>query len=136
MSLWGWKRERFIKKVAHRRLSRQRVEGILSDGVWVVNSAVTAEEDVVAAVRTCHMRGWVEPLCNAIPHGRLTADGKLPEGELFSGAAPVYRLTEAGWNEIHRLHTWVVVTCVVALITLIATVVGLVVALTRQSTLP
>jgi len=130
MSLWGRKRERLIRKVL-RRLSRQRVEVILPDGVWVISPAVTEGEDMVAAVRTCHMRGWVEPLCNAIPHGRLTDDGKLPEDELFSGTAPVYRLTEAGWNEIHRLHTWVVVTCAVALITLMATVVSLVVALTR-----
>ena len=92
MSLWDRKRERFIKKVL-KELSRQRVEGILPDGVWVVNSAVTEEEDVVAAVRTCHMRGWVEPLCNAIPHGQLTAEGKLPQGGRFSGTAPVYRLT-------------------------------------------
>lgn len=130
MLLWGWRRERFIKKVL-KKLSRQRVEAIDPDGVWVVTPSVKQEEDMVAAVRTCHIRGWVEPFCNAIPHGQLTADGKFPEGELFSGAAPVYRLTEAGWNEIHRLHTWVVVTCVVALITLMATVVGLVVTLTR-----
>ncbi|MCK5246694.1 hypothetical protein KAR02_07335 [Candidatus Bipolaricaulota bacterium] len=130
MSLWDRKRERFIRKVLQ-RLSRQRVEVILPGGVWVINHAVTEEEDVVEAVRTCHMRGWVEPLCNAIPQGRLTADGKLPEGELFSGVGPMYRLTEAGWSVIHRLHTWVVITGIIALITLISTVVGLVVALTR-----
>ena len=129
MSLWDWKRERSVRKVL-RRLSRQRVDLILQPGnVWVVNHGVTEADDVSEALRTCHMRGWVEPMSNAIPQGKLTPDGRLPEGEMFTGIAPMYRLTEAGWNAIHRLHTWVVVTCVVALITLIATVVGLVVAL-------
>ena len=130
MSMWNWERERSIRNVLRRR-SRQRVEAIRPDGVWVVTPAFSQEADEIEAVRTCHLRGWVEPFCNAIPHGQLTADGKLPEGKLFSGMAPVYRLTEAGWNEIHRLHTWVAVTCAVALISLMATVVGLVVALAR-----
>jgi hypothetical protein len=103
------------------------VEFILQPGnVWVVNHGVTDEDNVGEALRTCHMRGWVEPMSDAIPQGRLTPDGKLPEGEMFSGTGPVYRLTAAGWSVIHRSHTWVVVTCVVALITFGATVLGLV----------
>jgi hypothetical protein len=44
---------------------------------------------------------------------------------MFSGNSPVYRLTDAGWNVIHRTHEWVVVTCIVSIITLIATIVGI-----------
>ncbi len=131
MSLWELQRERSVRKVL-RRLSRQRVDVILQPGnVWVVNHGVTEEDDVGEALRTCHMRGWVEPMSDAIPQGKLTADGKLPEGYMFSSAGPMYRLTEAGWSVIHRSHTWVVVTCAVAVTTLIATVVGLVVTLAK-----
>jgi hypothetical protein len=131
MSLWESKRERSVRKVL-RRLSRQRVEVILQPGnVWVVNHGVTEEDDVSEALRTCHIRGWVEPMSNAIPQGRLTADGKLPEGDMFSGSAPVYRLTEAGWSVIHRSHTMAVVTCVVALMALLAAAASLAVALRK-----
>ena len=120
-----WARERFIRKVL-KRLAGQRVGLILQPGnIWVVEKAVTDDDKVAEALRTCHMRGWVEPITNSIPQGELTPDGQLPNGELFSGRGPVYRLTEAGWNVIHRTHEWVVLTFVVASIALFATIVGI-----------
>ena len=119
-----WQRERFILKTL-RRLSQQRVVLILQPGnVWVIEKAVSegTSEKVTVALRTCNLRGWVEVLSNAVPHGSLTPEGKLPEGPLMSGKAPVYKLTEAGWNVIHSSHQWVVATFIVATITLIATI--------------
>jgi hypothetical protein len=75
------------------------------------------------------MRGWTEPLANSVPKGALTPEENLPTDKLYSGEGPVYRLTDAGWNVIHRTHEWVVVTCVASLIALLATVFGLVVSL-------
>jgi hypothetical protein len=75
------------------------------------------------------MRGWTEPLADSVPKGALTPEGNLPSDKLFSEASPVYRLTDAGWNVIHRTHEWVVVTCVASLIGLFATVFGLVTSL-------
>ena len=122
-----WRRERFIRKTL-RRLSQQRVYGILQPGnFWVIEKAVSEDEDdkVVGALRTCNIRGWTEILADAVPRGKLTPEGGLPKGELFSGEAPIYKLTEAGWNVIHRSHEWVVVTCIVAITTLIAAVIGI-----------
>ncbi|MBL7125102.1 MAG: hypothetical protein ISS51_03285 [Dehalococcoidales bacterium] len=122
-----WHRERFIRKTL-RRLSRQRVALILQPGnVWVIEKAVSEgeSEKVVAALRTCNLRGWVEVHSDAVPCGELTPEGKLPEGFPMSGVAPVYKLTEAGWNVIHRSHEWVVATFVVVAITLIATILGI-----------
>jgi len=122
-----WRRERFIRKTL-RRLAQQRVALILQPGnVLVVEKAVMIDEDeeVLAALQTCNLRGWVEVLSNAIPHGKLTPEGKLPEGSLYSGVAPVYRLTEAGWSAIHRSHEWVVATFVIVTITLIATIISI-----------
>lgn len=124
-----WRRERFIRKVL-RRLSRQRVALLLQPGnVWVVERAVTESDGVVEALRTCHMRGWVEVLEDSVPKGALTPDGRLPKGAMFSGQGPIYRLTDAGWNVIHRTHEWVVVTCVFSVAALIATVVGIMLSL-------
>jgi hypothetical protein len=122
-----WHRERFIRKTL-RRLSKQRVVGVLQPGnIWVIEKAVSEDEGdkVVAALRTCNLRGWVEIHTGAIPHGKLTPDGKLPEGLPMSGIAPIYKLTEAGWNVIHRSHEWVVATFVVVAITLVATILGI-----------
>jgi len=120
-----WCREQFIRKTLS-RLSQQRVRGVI-DNHWVVEKAVSEDEGdkVVAALRTCNIRGWVELLYDAVPHDKLTPEGKLPEGPLFSGRAPIYKLTEAGWSVIHRSHEWVVATFAVAACTLIATVIGI-----------
>jgi hypothetical protein len=128
--LTNWRRERFIRGVL-RKLSRQRVGLILQPGnVWVVERAVGGEKGVEEALRTCHMRGWTEPLTDSIPKGALTPEGTLPPPDkLFSGHGPIYRLTDAGWNVIHRTHEWVVVTCIASLIALFATVFGLAVSL-------
>lgn len=122
-----WRRERFIRKTL-RRLSQQRVALILQPGnVWVIEKAVTEgkNEKVAAALRTCDLRGWVKVLQDAVPRGELTLEGKLPEGLPISGVAPIYKLTEAGWNVIHRSHEWVFATFVVVAITLIATILGI-----------
>jgi hypothetical protein len=122
-----WRRERFIGKTL-RRLSQQRVVGILQPGnVWVIEKAVSEEEGerVIAALRTCNIRGWVEFLSDAIPHGKLTPEGKLPEGFPMSGVAPLYRLTEAGWSVIHRTHEWVIATFIIVAITLAATILSI-----------
>ena len=55
-----------------------------------------------------------------------------PKGELLpvvDRVAPVYRLTEAGWNVVHRSHGWVLATFLVASVTLIATVLALAVSI-------
>jgi hypothetical protein len=123
----GWHRERFIRKTL-RRLSQQRVALVLQPGnVWVVEKAVSEGEskEVVAALRTCSLRGWVEIQSNAVPRAKLTPEGRLPEGLPISGIAPVYKLTEAGWNVIHRSHEWVVATFIVVTITLVATILSI-----------
>lgn len=123
MSLIGWRRERFIKKTL-RKLANQRVVQILQPGnVWVIEKALSDDEKTESDLRTCHMRGWVEVLDHAVPTEKLTKDGKLPED--FIHFKPMYRLTEAGWSVIHRTHVWVIVTCIVALATLVATILSI-----------
>lgn len=86
-------------------LSKQRVALILQPGnVWVIERALPEDEETETNLRTCHLRGWVEPLENAIPQGRLTEDGRLPSGDVFSKCGPLYRLTDSGWDAIQRTH--------------------------------
>ena len=124
MDFLDWRRECFIRKTL-RRLSRQRVVGILRPGnIWIIEKSPLEDEKVEAALRTCHIRGWVEPLANAVPKGRLTKEGKLPD-EMISDVGPIYRLTEAGWDVLRRIHGWVIATCIIAFVGLIATVISL-----------
>lgn len=98
-----------------RKLSRQRVAMILQPGnIWVIERAVGDDEKTEVHLRTCHLRGWVEPVSNAVPKGRLSADGRLPSGQLFDGHGPIYRLTDSGWAAIHRAHLWVLVGVAIA----------------------
>ncbi len=86
-------------------VSKQRVALILQPGnVWVIERAIPDDEVTEANLRTCHLRGWVEPIENAIPKGQLADDGGLPEGSMFNKRGPLYRLTDSGWNAIHRAH--------------------------------
>ncbi len=86
-------------------LSKQRVGLILNPGnVWVIEKAISDSDENEKNLRTCHLRGWVEPLENSIPKGELTSDGNLPSGNIFTKQAPLYKLTDSGWNAIHRTH--------------------------------
>lgn len=93
----------------------------------MIEKALHDDEKTEAALRTCHMRGWVEPLEHAIPKGKLTPEGRLPEGNIFQRVGPLYRLTEAGWQVVHRTQTWVKATFAVALATLVASIISLIV---------
>ncbi len=132
MTIWDCRRERFIRRIL-RRLACQRVELVLPDGRWLVNHAVEEgqEKDVTEALRTCHMRGWVEPMFNAVPRQKLDPKAGVPRAGVAQQTVPMYTLTAAGWSVINREQIWLITTCVVALITLLATVIGLVVALAK-----
>jgi len=116
-----WRRERQIRGTL-RAISRQRVALILQPGnVWVVERAPSeGAEGVAEALRTCHLRGWVDVLSQAVPSACLRTDGSLPARP--EGVAPVYRVTEAGWHQLRRTYTWVLLTFVVAAATLVLTV--------------
>lgn len=100
-------------------ISKQRVALILKpDNVWVIENSIPDSEEKEGNLRTCHLRGWVEPIENAIPKGKLALDGSLPTGNIFTEQAPLYRLTDSGWNAIHRTH-------VITLLSIISSLIGI-----------
>lgn len=110
-----WKIRRTLRK-----LSRQRVRAILQPGnAWLIENALISDDETDAAIRTCYMRGWVEPIVDAIPHGRLRPDGRLPDGPIMTDVRPVYRLTEAGWSVINRAQLIAILTIFLSILTLI-----------------
>jgi hypothetical protein len=94
---------------------------------WVIEKAVeSGDEKVASALRTCQMRGWVDTLSNALPTGKLVGEGdNLHLPDKFTGIEPLYRLTEAGWDVIHNSHNWVMITFFVALASLIASILSI-----------
>ena len=78
------------------------------------------DPNVAAALRSCHLRGWVEVLTDAVPSDSLNEDGTLPGTLNLEKVAPLYRLTDAGWNAIHRTQGWIVATFIVAFASFIA----------------
>jgi hypothetical protein len=92
--------------------------------VWVVENAIGDDEDADAALKTCYMRGWIEPLSNSIPKGSLNKDGTLPTGELFQRTGPVWKLTDSGWAAINRAHEWTLIGVLLAAIGALVAVVA------------
>ncbi|MFG6499507.1 hypothetical protein ACGYK1_08295 [Sulfitobacter sp. 1A13191] len=116
------RRELQIRRIL-RKLSRQRVALTAQSGsVWVIEKALEINNDTEAHLKTCYMRGWVEPIDHAIPTGKLTPKGELPQGDLFTGTSSLYRLTDSGWAVINRSHLFTLLTVFLAVLTLIATV--------------
>jgi hypothetical protein len=112
----GFRRERTIRRVL-RQLARQRVVSVLQPGnVWLIERALENTEDHEAALRTCHMRGWVEPLADSIPGATLGPDANLPPDFAFDRSQPLYRLTDSGWAAIHRTHVLALLSALIALV--------------------
>ncbi|WP_328187544.1 hypothetical protein [Marinobacter sp. OP 3.4] len=98
--IYNWRIYRLL-----RRLARQRVGMVLQPGnYWVIEYAVEDNEETDVLLKTCYMRGWVEPLQNSVPKGRLQADGSSPNGPMFDSAGPIWKLTDTGWSVIQRRH--------------------------------
>jgi hypothetical protein len=110
MPFEDFRREREIRRV-RRGLARQRVRLVLKPGnVLVIEKALdTSGEGVQAALHTAEIRGWVEILEDAVPAAKLGPQGQLPTE--WERRAPIYRLTGAGWNAIHRTQGWLHSSC-------------------------
>jgi hypothetical protein len=109
------KREYSIYKTL-RLLAKQRVALVLPGNVWVIEKAIPQTETNLENLQTCMMRGWVEILHDSVNAGRLTPDGHLPNGNPFQSKQPIYKLTDSGWNAIHRTHITGLLGVIIALI--------------------
>lgn len=121
----GWRRERKIRWVL-KRLTRQRVVHIVNPGgFWLVEQSLPTGDGIQESLRTCHLRGWVEPISPVgIPHIEVTSDGEFPSDLTPSHVDPIYRVTDAGWNQIHNIYGWILATFAVAFLTFCATIVS------------
>ena len=126
--LMGWtsfRRERNIRRVL-RSLSGHRVVVVLKPGnVWVVENARTDFRDYEEALSTCLMRGWIDVLHEAVPHGSLQPNGLPSTESSFQKQETIYRITDSGWSVINRTQMWVMSTFAVALLALVASVLQL-----------
>jgi len=128
------RRERAIRKALH-AIAKQRAVMVLQPGnVLVVENCAPDEEWFDVAVRTCLIRGWADVLHDSLPNGKLSFQDGAPVFPQSMSPKTMYRLTEGGWSAINRSHAWVIGTFIVALVTLAATVVALLVTVTAYLT--
>lgn len=98
--------------------------------VWVIERAVEDDdEDVDAALKSAYLRGWVEPIRNAVAKGKLLPGGKLPPGNPFQRVGALWRLTDAGWAVINRSQTWMLFAILIAVLSFTVAAASLVVSL-------
>lgn len=111
---------REYKIIKHmRKLACQRVAMVLQPGhVWVLEKAPPSNEENDHILLTCWIRGWVEPHSFEIPQGQLTSEGGLPPVDSIRHAN-FYRLTDGGWNAIHRTHQLSILTIMLTIISII-----------------
>jgi hypothetical protein len=95
----------------------------------VIEYAVEDNEQTDAALKTAYMRGWVKPIENAVPKGKLTPDGALPRENPFPGEGPLWQLTEGGWAVVNRTHWWALFAILISALSFTVSVGSLVLAL-------
>ncbi len=123
----GINRERDIRR-ALRAVARQRVVMVLPGDFPVIEQSPPDAEWFDVAIRTCHIRGWVEVLHEALPTGQLRFEESRPVFPSNMKAKNHYRLTEAGWAALNRSHAWVL-SFAVAAATLAATILSVLLSL-------
>ena len=97
-------------------LSRQRVGMVSQPGnAWVIENSIPMTETNKENIQTCLMRGWVEVLHESLPTQALPFDGNLRNVSKVSNQH-IYRLTEGGWNAIHRTRSLNLLGVIVGLI--------------------
>jgi hypothetical protein len=85
-------------------ISSQRVERLLDPGgIQVISGSPAADEKQLRNIQTCLMRGWIEPLDNAIPI-EFAPDDEQSESQQSEDTPQLYRLTESGWTSIYRSY--------------------------------
>jgi hypothetical protein len=113
-----------------RKLARQRVCALIPDPegriIWLTERSATysLNEEMQTDLYTCQMRGWAEPIADAVPAGDLTKSSEMPD-PLYNRREAAFRLTEAGWNVIHREHGWLLFTAGAALASAVTSLLAL-----------
>jgi hypothetical protein len=115
--------ERTVRRTL-RKLAKQRVRMVLQPGnYWVIDRAIGHDDDTQAALLTCQMRGWVEPLHHAVPSAQLSSTGALPPN--ITDKMDMFRLTSAGWSVIHRSDLIAVCALLIAAMSLALAIFGI-----------
>ena len=126
-------RERQIRK-ALKIIAGQRVALILQPGnVFVIENSPTSTDWFEQAVQTCRIRGWVDVLHEGIPSAKLEFQGRAPVFNNQTKPTTFYRLTDGGWNAIHRSHALLIVTVILSALSLAAGVASVVLAMEQMS---
>lgn len=107
-----FKREYSIYKTLS-RVSKQRVVLVLQPGnAWVIEKALPDTEQNQANIRTCMIRGWVALLHESIPSTNIDNNNDLSK----ENNQDIYKLTDSGWNAIHRTHVIALLSIIIALL--------------------
>lgn len=118
------KQERAIRRVL-RQLARQRLAMVLQPGnAWVIETSVSRDDESNNALLTCYLRGWAEPLDQAVPFGEVPLDGRFADDKpIFTQMAQMYRLTDSGWAVVNRAQLWILTGVFVGIVSLLVTVI-------------
>lgn len=88
------------------------------ENAWVIENALPDTNQNQANIRTCMIRGWVDVLHESIPSTNIDNNYGLSKKLDFNKNEnkDIYRLTDSGWNAIHRSHVITLLSIIVALL--------------------
>ena len=69
-----------------------------------------------ANIRTCMIRGWVDLLHESVPSTNIDNNYGLSKEPEFNNNENIYKLTDSGWNAIHRTHVIALLGIIIALL--------------------
>lgn len=98
-------------------ISKQRVVLFLQPGnAWVIEKALPDADQNQANIRTCMIRGWVDLLRESIPSTNIDNNYDLSKALDLNRKEDIYKLTDSGWNAIHRTHVITLLSIIIALL--------------------
>ena len=116
-----FKREYSIYKTLS-RISKQRVVLVLQpENAWVIEKALQNTDQIQANIRTCMIRGWVDLLHESVQSTNIDDNYGLSKGFEFNNIQDIYKLTDSGWNAIHRTHVIALLSILIALLGVLIT---------------
>ena len=98
-------------------ISKQRVVLLLQPrNAWVMEKALPNTDQNQANIRTCMIRGWVDLLHESVPSTNIDNNYGLSKEPEFNNNENIYKLTDSGWNAIHRTHVIALLGIIIALL--------------------
>jgi len=116
--IYNFRIHRLLRKFAKQRITVVHKE----QNVWLIEYAVKHTDENSNLLRTCYMRGWIEPMQESVGFGEVNDDGTLVGDQLYNRIDTMWKLTDSGWGAINRNHQLMVLGVFLTIISIVISI--------------